>query len=519
MSFETLTPYDVVYYPGHSFPETHPDRLATMASYYGLELAPIDRCRILELGCGVGDNLIPIAHVYPATQFVGVDLSAHAIERGQKNIAALGLKNIELHNRDIMEIGQDGQIFDYIIAHGVYSWVPPAVREQMMVIYGKYLAPNGVAYVSYNAHPGSHLRDMVRDMMLFHIRDIKEPKQRIEQARSIAKFIAEASIKDSVYGAVLRDEFERISKMADEVLFHDDLEENSTPFLLHQVVGAAKRHGLQYLCDSTFSRRDLHAYPEDARRVLAGFPASEFMARDQYQDFIDGHGFRHTLLCRADIKLDRTIDANKLRRFALAASLSSVAGEFNAADAGTVEFKTEKGHTLATDHRLSKAALLHLAKSWPEAVSFSDLLEHARKRVAAAGDGQVEQFDSDEHVDALVNLMFEAVSRGLIEIHRYPPPVTASVGERPEALRVARMQSQSGTLVTNLRHRTVMIEDEIVRRFLQLVDGTRTVDRLIADLEDWMNATNPEATGKLVGRQHVEHNLRVLAKLALLVRQ
>ena len=249
MSFETLTPYDVVYYPGHSFPETHPDRLATMASYYGLESAPIDRCRILELGCGVGDNLIPIAHVYPATQFVGVDLSAHAIERGQKNIAALGLKNIELHNRDIMEIGQDGQIFDYIIAHGVYSWVPPAVREQMMVIYGKYLAPNGVAYVSYNAHPGSHLRDMVRDMMLFHIRDIKEPKQRIEQARSIAKFIAEASIKDSVYGAVLRDEFERISKMADEVLFHDDLEENSTPFLLHQVVGAAKRHGLQYLCD------------------------------------------------------------------------------------------------------------------------------------------------------------------------------------------------------------------------------------------------------------------------------
>ena len=177
MSFEQLTPYDVIYYPGHSFPETHPDRLATMASYYGLESAPIDRCRVLELGCGVGGNLIPIACLYPESEFIGVDLSAHAIERGQANVAALGLTNIALHNRNIMEMASDGRPFDYIIAHGVYSWVPPAVREKMLALYGECLAPNGVAYVSYNAHPGSHLRDMVRDMMLFHIRDLTEPKR------------------------------------------------------------------------------------------------------------------------------------------------------------------------------------------------------------------------------------------------------------------------------------------------------------------------------------------------------
>src|SRR3954451_17011966 len=240
MSFKALTPYDIVYYPGHSFPETHPIRLATMGNFYGMESAPVNCCRLLELGCGVGDNLIPMAQLYPQSSFVGIDSSAHAIESGQTNVTMLGLRNIDLVHRDIMDFRQDDQTFDYIIAHGVYSWVPPAVREQMMRIYGKYLAPNGVAYVSYNAHPGSHLRDMVRDMMLFHVRDVKDPKKRIEQARSIAKFIAEASIKESVYGAVLREEFERIEKMADEVLFHDDLEENSTAFLLHQVVATAE---------------------------------------------------------------------------------------------------------------------------------------------------------------------------------------------------------------------------------------------------------------------------------------
>ena len=517
MSFERLTPYDVVYYPGHSFPETHPDRLATMASYYGLESAPISRCRVLELGCGLGGNLIPIASLYPESEFIGVDLSGHAIERGQQNVSALGLGNIALFNRNIMEMGHDGDPFDYIIAHGVYSWVPPVVRDKLLAIYGECLAPNGVAYVSYNAHPGSHMRDMVRDMMLFHIRDITEPKQRIEQARSIAKFIAESSAKDTVHGAVLRDELERIQKMSDEVLFHDDLEVNSTPFLLHQVVAAAQGHGLQYLCDATISRRDLNAYPMEAQRVLAGFPASEFMARDQYQDFIDGHGFRHTLLCRADVKLDRTFDVNRIKRFYLAAALTPVKGDLNPADAGIAEFKTEKGDTLTTDHRLSKAAMLHLGQAWPAAMTFPQLLDGARQRLASA-DAAPANYASEEQTEALVDVLFQAVSRGIIEIHRDPPPLTAVVSERPEASRVARLQSQNGTLVTNLRHRTAMMEDEIVRRFLQLVDGTRNVDQLVADLEASLNDGGAASAKNVVNRQHVEHNLRVLAKLALLVR-
>jgi SAM-dependent methyltransferase len=171
------TPYDEVYYPGHVYGLTHPNHLATIAAVYGMQSAPVERCRVLELGCGVGGNLLPMAFQYPSSEFVGVDLSGVTIERGQRNIATLGLSNIKLLHCDIMNVDAGFGEFDYILAHGVYSWVPPAVREKMMMIFKQNLAPRGVCYVSYNAHPFSHLRDMVRDMMRYHTRRLTGMKE------------------------------------------------------------------------------------------------------------------------------------------------------------------------------------------------------------------------------------------------------------------------------------------------------------------------------------------------------
>src|SRR5947209_7580657 len=151
------TPYDTVAYRGFAYMETHPARLAALASFYGMDPPLVSRCRVLELGCGIGANLIPMAVQYPDSEFVGIDLSSR-IERGLSTIVAFGLKNIVLRHANIMEVDADYGQFDYIIAHGVYSWVPPEVREKMLAIFHDNLKPLGVAYVSYNAHPGSHLR-------------------------------------------------------------------------------------------------------------------------------------------------------------------------------------------------------------------------------------------------------------------------------------------------------------------------------------------------------------------------
>ena len=94
------TPYDRVPYPGLPFAQTHPDRLATLAILFGLAPAPVTGCRVLELGCGDGGNLIPMAFEQPGSEFLGIDLARSGIEQGRRAIESLGLPNIRLEQAD-----------------------------------------------------------------------------------------------------------------------------------------------------------------------------------------------------------------------------------------------------------------------------------------------------------------------------------------------------------------------------------------------------------------------------------
>lgn len=173
------TLYDEVPYPGGVFPSTHPEHLATIASLYGMDPVPVDRCRVLELGCGFGANLLPMAFHYPQAKFVGIDLSGSSVARGQKDISALSLSNAELHHLDILDVGPDFGEFDYIISHGVFSWVPDIVRNKILAVFKANLSPQGVCYVSYNAYPYSHARNLARDMVLFHTRGMSDSRTRL----------------------------------------------------------------------------------------------------------------------------------------------------------------------------------------------------------------------------------------------------------------------------------------------------------------------------------------------------
>src|SRR5262249_43938979 len=144
------TSYDDLPYPSNPYPYTHPDHLAAVATLLGMRPAAADRCRVLELGCAAGGNLIPLAYAYPAGTFLGIDLSAEQVRQGQELVDALGLENVELRRMSILDVDERLGAFDFIICHGVYSWVPDEVQDKILDVCARHLTPQGVGFISYN---------------------------------------------------------------------------------------------------------------------------------------------------------------------------------------------------------------------------------------------------------------------------------------------------------------------------------------------------------------------------------
>ena len=194
-------------YESLPFAQTHPSRLATVATLFGLRPPRVERCRVLELGCASGGNLVPLAEALPDSWFVGVDLSAkRQIADGELHvIRKTGLSNVSLRHASITDIDDTYGHFDYVLCHGVFSWVPKDVQDRILDVCANHLTPNGIAYISYNTYPGWHMRGVIRDMMRYHAFRFDAPDQRIGQARAILDFLAQSVRQDAgAYNVLLR---------------------------------------------------------------------------------------------------------------------------------------------------------------------------------------------------------------------------------------------------------------------------------------------------------------------------
>ncbi|TCR64309.1 class I SAM-dependent methyltransferase [Bosea sp. BK604] len=504
-------PYDAVAYPGHAFSQTFPDKLGTIAHFHGMDPAPLARMRVLELGCGSGGNLIPMAFQYPGAQFVGIDLSLSAIALARRNAGELSLANIVFEHRDIMNVAAELGRFDYIIVHGVYSWVPSQVRDKILAIFGELLAPQGVAYVSYNAQPGGHLRDIARDVMLFQTRDVSDPQERVRVARASLKRFAEASDPDSFYGAALRLRLQQIDELPDAVLYHDDLNPDARAFTLREILADAARHGLKFLAEASFPNQ-LGAARGPAQQLLATITAEDPLEREQSLDLLIGRPFRETLLCRDNIVVRRGITAASLAPYHLAADVRPVEVAEEERRPGVDRFQFGAGARLSIDLASCKAALRALGAAWPGSIPHAELVADALRESGAAGEREAARLN-----DALVAI-FRA---GLLDIHREAPRVANVISERPVASAVARWQAETSAYVTDLRHRSVELDSLIVRKFVCLMDGTRDTATLLEDLNRFLaeakaSGRAPPGLPERVTEQEVLMHSQDVARLALL---
>jgi methyltransferase-like protein/cyclopropane fatty-acyl-phospholipid synthase-like methyltransferase len=523
MSANNVTSYDVIPYPSYAFPQTHPDRLAVIATLLGLRPQPVERCRVLELGCAAGSNIIPMAEELPESTFLGIDLSQRQIEEGGKAIAELGLTNIELRHQSITAFDPGPERFDFLLCHGVYSWVPPEVQDRILDLCRQALQPNGIAYVSYNTLPGWHMRGMIRDMMVYHGQRFADLRQRVAEARSLLDFlVSSVPMEKNPYGQFLRSELENLRQQPDAYLAHEQLEEHNSPLYFHQFVEKASRHGLRYIADVNLHTMDPRNLPPQVGQALQR-GSTDLVQMEQYMDFLRNRAFRQSLLCHSEQAPRFPMQPESLTGFFIGSPLRPIAPTPDLHSPLREDFRTPSGSTAFSIFPIVKASLQVLGEVWPESLPLEELCLRARARLGGeAPPNEATRREDDLQVRQAL-LRFCMIAPDLVEFRLRPLRITTWPGPRPMARPLARWQAQSGRPVINLQHEVVNLDD-FGRRILPRLDGQHTreeITREVAALVEGGQMTIQEQGVKVTQPQRIDQVLQEALgkKLELFARQ
>jgi methyltransferase-like protein len=366
---------------------------------------------------------------------------------------------------------------------------------------------------------------MLRQMMLFHVRALTDPQQRIDQALALLKFLAESQTKSDTYTDFLKEELEDALKLDVSHLFHDQLGNVNTPVYFYQFMDHAVRHGLQFLGEADFFEMQYHIYPPNAVDLLSRMAAENVILKEQYLDFLKCRRFRQTLLCRVNVELNREPQPELLKTLYLASPARAASDDPDLSSPAVEEFRGRRGAMVATDYPLAKAALAHLGSIYPRSIHFTELLAQARNLSGTIETGR--KVESRDEVQVLAEILLHTYATGMLELFPRAPDYTSKASERPIASPLARWQIQQDTVVTNMRHINVEVEDELGKQLLLLLDGTRDRPALLEDLgaivksggalleENGAPVRDPKRAQELLVKG-LEASLGNLARLALL---
>jgi SAM-dependent methyltransferase len=463
--------YNEILYPSYLATQCSPDQLSAMARMKGLETAPPNACRMLELGCGDGASLIAYAYALPGSQFVGVDLAARPVEIGNAKIAELGMTKVTLRCADVMDIDESYGDFDFIFAHGLFSWVPEPVRYRVLEICSDRLAPNGVAYLSYNAYPGSYQRDMLRAMLQIHTRNIADPVSKIRQSLGLIDFIRSSPFRDTPYHQFIQGVHEHRGKAPPEVLLYDELGSVNQPFFFHEFAALAARHGLQFVNEAVFDQT-LAGLPPPLKQALDSL-GNDVVTFEQYLDFLSGRAFRQTLLCHQGIPLNHRRQWEPLTELYFAAPV--LEKESKEGDpAGSRRYAGLQGRSAAVADPAVQSALKHLGGVWPAIVPFEEL------RTAAGGASET-----------LGQHLLQLAEANFVKVHAHSFRLAPAVSDKPRAGALARRQLGERFLA-NLFCEAVAVTEPLGKLVFARLDGTHTPADLAAGLGVTQEAVNKQ---------------------------
>jgi hypothetical protein len=481
---ELRASYDQAPYASYAHPGSAPGQLAAVAWLFGLETPEVGSARVLEIGCAAAGNLIPFAATHPGATVVGIDLSPVHVAKGRERVRALGLDNVELldgdiANADLAHLGP----FDFIVCHGVYSWVPKDVQDAILTACRALLADTGVAYVSYNAYPGWKAKEIVRDAMLLSIGDTASPPEKVASARRTAEFLNAVAEPDSVLARAVADHRAMASVSGDYYLLHEELEAFNAPCYFRDFVRAARAHGLEYLAEAQPENMFVGNYGPLAVDHLRDVDAGDRVLLEQHLDFVVNRSHRQTLLVKAEraAQIAHTVDRNRNRRLHVAARVPPVA-EPTRLDHSNQRYGADGGVAIVAYDPAIKAALDALTTRWPWTLSWQELRVAVRARLARACVD--EPPDLDVRIDGLLDVL---ITRGMA---RYrldpvsPRPVSTPLRLDEPVRRTAELTGDDGEpFVFNQWHESVPLSP-LDGHLIPLLDGNHDRDALLEAMVD-----------------------------------
>ena len=398
--------------------------------------------------------------------------------------------------------------FDFVIAHGLFSWVPRDVQEALLEVCARRLSPNGIVYLSYNTLPGWSTGVMFREMVLYRVRGIADPAERLREARSFLRYLAGAAQpKETIWAAMLDEHASYFEQGHDWYLLHDDLEAENDPVYFHEMVARAEAHGLQYVTEERSLSSGEVLAPE-ALEQLDRFAASR-IEREQVVDFACNRRFRRSLFCRAGRALPSGPTPGRLAACRFRTCVKPVDTSADPLSPGAERFLGLDGRSLeSSDPRLR--ALLHVLHGvWPgtlDHAAATHVLAEATRRTGG-------EAPAPELLDRMV---YQAVLGQVVSAHLLDPPLATRLPERPFVSPVARYEAAAGGPVTHLLNGSSELEP-LDRFVIGLLDGTRTRDDVAAALRETLEAGSlePTATGGAAGPGEEPMAAEALADLAL----
>lgn len=446
--------YDEAAYPSDPVPVSSPDRMRAAGLFYGWRGADPETASVLEIGCGAGHNLIAIAAAAPRSRCVGFDLSHGEIERGRAMASKAGIGNVTLSQGDILTWPRTGEMFDYIVCHGVLTWLPLSVRAPLMELIGASLAPGGVAYVSYDSLPQAAGKAAMNKLIVEETRHIADHKERARRGIELLALLSRTQREDSFLRQQL-DILQRTFRTFELGYFlHDWLEETYAPISPGDVNALAGAAGLRFAADARLFDLHLRDWDEEA---LAFLNSRESLAsRHETMHLLDGHRiFREDLFVRADAPPPPEADPWPILTF------SFIGDRTQSEDDGvtTTRYTISEGNYIDVRGRSDESDILALLLSiTPNEMSADEVA--ARTGLDAARTREV---------------LRELVVVGLVDAHASRQNFTSEPGDKPRVSQLVR-----GTILdrnvrpATLRHTSIEPQGDFTRLLLLMCDGTRT---------------------------------------------